>query len=367
MDNLPNVTVCGGGAAGLAIAADVALKGCQVKIFELSEFMGNLSSIQKTRSISLTGDTYSKKTGKATFRTVTADPQEAVTDTELIMLATPAFGHEPMVEKIAPYLREGQTILVHTGYFGALRIRKILEKHNLIGKVVVAENNVMPYLSKKINPDHVHIYNYKKWLTLAAWPASQTEKALQLIKKVYSQHEAGKNLLEVNLQPGNICTHSQIVLPKAAFFFERAQVFKFYNEVSESSAKLTEAFDDERIKLASALDCSVMREVDFLRISYGYEGKNIYESFKGSAHAERWSDINGLQRVLKEDLCYFFVPAVFLADLLNINVPIMRSIVDILCVINNYDYWKNGITLEQLGMDKLKTKKEIIHYIEKGN
>ena len=37
MKNYPNVTVCGCGSGGLAMAADVSLLGCRVNLYEFRE------------------------------------------------------------------------------------------------------------------------------------------------------------------------------------------------------------------------------------------------------------------------------------------------------------------------------------------
>ena len=44
MGTAPRLTVCGAGAAGLAIAADSALKGLDVTLFELPALAGKLDA-----------------------------------------------------------------------------------------------------------------------------------------------------------------------------------------------------------------------------------------------------------------------------------------------------------------------------------
>ena len=45
MTDLPRVTVCGSGAAGQAIAADCAFKGCEVVLFDLPAFGGRVAAL----------------------------------------------------------------------------------------------------------------------------------------------------------------------------------------------------------------------------------------------------------------------------------------------------------------------------------
>ncbi len=49
MDDRPTLTVCGAGGAGLAIAADAALKGLAVTLFELPQLAAKLAAAQQDR------------------------------------------------------------------------------------------------------------------------------------------------------------------------------------------------------------------------------------------------------------------------------------------------------------------------------
>ena len=268
MKDFPSVAVCGCGSAGTAIAAEVALVGCEVNLFELKQFEQNIAPIREKKGIQLTGITSSGKTGFAKVNRITTDPQEALEGVELIMITVPAQAHSFFFEAIAPYLVEGQTILINTGYWASLRMKDLLNRKGVLDKVVLAEEHIMPYLSRVIAPAHAHIYNYKRHLKVSAWPATKNEAVLKLVKKIYPQFSLSKNVIENNFYPGNPSVHAQITLPQAAFFFERAREFRFYAEVSQCASKLTDAFDQERMKVAAALECDVPHAFDFFRETY---------------------------------------------------------------------------------------------------
>ena len=128
MKDMPNVTVCGCGSAGTAIAADVAMTGCKVNVFELPEFEKSITAIRELKGINLTGTTSSGKTGFAKLDKITTDAQEAIQDAEVIMITVPAPNHGAFFEAIAPYLSDGQTILVNTGYWASLRMKEMLKR-----------------------------------------------------------------------------------------------------------------------------------------------------------------------------------------------------------------------------------------------
>ena len=369
MKNLPNVAVCGCGSAGTAIAADVSLMGCKVNLFELPEFEKNIAPIRERKGIELTGTTSSGKTGFAKLSRITTDAEAAIEDAELIMVTVPAPAHRVLFEALAPHLKNGQTILVNTGYWASLRMKDLLKKKGIFDKVTVAEEHIMPYLSRTVGPAHAHIYNFKRDLRVSAWPATKNGAVYRLVKKVYPQFRLSKNVIENNFYAGNPSVHAQITLPKAAFFFEQAREFRFYGEVSLCASKLTDAFDKERIKVARALGCKVPHSYDWFRRAYKYTGKDLYEMFGkvSNGHAQRWGTDAGNRRVLEEDLCYFFVPMEQFAKVLGIDVPVTNAMIEILQVFTGFDYRKNGITLKDLGMEGLTNKKQIIDYVTCGD
>jgi opine dehydrogenase len=257
MKDKPNVTICGCGSAGAAIAADVALMGCSVNLYEHPDFAANLEPIREQGGIFLTGNTCSGKTGMAKFQKITSDAEEALEESNLIMITVPARAHERFFEVLAPHLKEGQVVLVNTGYWASLRSRNILEKNGMWGKVTVVEEHIMPYLSRKIGPAQAHIYNFKRDLKFSAFPAKENSRVEGLLKTIYPQFTPSKNVLENNFYPGNPSVHAQITIPKAAFFFERAREFRFYAEVSQCASRLSDAFDKERMRIANAFECYV--------------------------------------------------------------------------------------------------------------
>jgi len=365
--DLPSVTVCGCGSGGMAMAADISLLGCKVNLYESSDFRENLNPIRENKGIVLTGNTYSGKQGLAKLNRITDDAEEAIEDMELIMINVPAMAVGRFVDDLSPYLIEGQTIVVTTGYWASLRSKELLDKTGALEKITFAEEHIMPYLSRKTEPAHAHIYNFKRDIRLAAWPATKNAAAYEVVKKVYPQMQLSENVLENNFYPGNPSVHAQINIPKAAFFFERAKEFRFYGEVSMCASKLMDAFDKERMDVITAFGCKSINQIEWHRRTYKYEGENKYEIYGNvtNPHAQRWGNDAGNRRVLKEDLCYFFVPMEQLAEVVGIDVPVTKAMIEMLKIFTDFDYRANGITLKDLGMEGL-TKNQIIDYVTYG-
>jgi len=365
--DLPNVTICGCGSGGMAMAADLSLLGCRTCLYEIPDYRENLEPIRKNGGIILTGCTSSGKTGLAKFHKISDQAEEAIESSELILINTPAMHVGTFLEYLAPHFVEGQVIVVTTGYWATLRYKELLRKEGTFNKITFVEEHIMPYLSRKLDPTHAHIYNYKKDIRMSAWPATKNESALRVITKIYPQIKPSKNVLENNFYPGNPSCHAQINIPKAAFFFERSKEFRFYSEVSMCAAKLADAFDMERISVAAAFNCKVPMNSEWEARTYGYSGVNMYEQYGNvsNPHVQRWTTDAGNRRVLKEDLCYFFVPMEQLAKVVEIDVPITKAIIEILQIFADFDYRANGLKLKELNLDGLN-KNQIIKYVTYG-
>jgi opine dehydrogenase len=359
MKAMPNVTVCGCGSGGLAMAADLAMMGCRVTLYEIAEMEENLDPIRQNGGITLTGRPLSGKTGLAKLHKITADPQEAVEESELIFVNIPAMPVVKFMQRLAPHLTAGQTVVVTTGYWATLRTRHALDESDIFEKCTLVDQNIMPYLSEKVGPAEAHVSNFKNYFRIAALPANKNEAAYAAIAQVYPQAQVSQHVLENNLQPGNPGVHAQITLPKAAFFFDRARVFRFYAEVSRSAAKLAEAFDRERMRVAEAFGCRTTTWIEYCRRAYGYAGDDLYDMHIQSPHAERWSTDAEARRLLVEDLCYFFVPLEQLAAVVGVEVPVTTAMIELLTVFTDFDYRGHAITLADLGLEGLNREQII--------
>lgn len=360
----PVFAVCGAGRAGAALAADMSLMGYDVNLFELEEFRVNIKPIMEKGGIDLSGKTQSGKIGFAKLHMITTDPEKAIEDADLIMITSPAFGHEAFFEAIFPYLRDEQIVMISTGYWASLRLASFLKETDAFEKITLAEANIMPYLSDK-DENKVQIFNVKQDIKLATFPGNRSSKIFDIIKLVYPQHKRVPNVLWTNFAPGNTGAHAPLLLPIAGIPFDRYRGCKLYGEATLCGAKLVEAFDRERMKIARALGCDVETTFEWFRKAYGYDGSDIAEALRKSPHADRYIPAERLKGVAGEDLTHFYVPASRIGDSLGIATPLIKGMVEVMQVMLDVNYWKTGITLKQLGFDGL-TAEQIVEYVNTG-
>ncbi|MCK4821912.1 NAD(P)-binding domain-containing protein, partial [bacterium] len=115
-----SITVIGAGNVGCAIAADLTLAGHEVILYEMPKFSEKIDPIVQSGGIKLSGV---GRKGFAKIHRVTTDIIEAVRGTRIIMVATIGWAHKAIAELCAPYLEDGQTVIVISAQFGSLEFR----------------------------------------------------------------------------------------------------------------------------------------------------------------------------------------------------------------------------------------------------
>ena len=168
------VAVLGGGNGSFATAADLALQGCEVRMW--SKFPDELSDIKQTGTIKVSGPLIQ---GEAPIALITDDIDEAVRDVEVIVSVLPAFTQVPIAESLAPHLRDGQVIFLPPGTFGSYLMHAHLREKGCRKEIAIAETGTNPYLTRKIDSREVRIVVRACHLPTGVFPAKKTEVAVR--------------------------------------------------------------------------------------------------------------------------------------------------------------------------------------------
>ena len=115
-----SVLVCGNG--GQTLSAHLAIKGCEVNLFEHSKFKENIEKIIKKGGIEVTG----ALEGIGRISVVTTNIEEAIKGTSVIFVVVPSFAQRELIKLALPYLENKQIIVLIPGNFGSFEIKKML-------------------------------------------------------------------------------------------------------------------------------------------------------------------------------------------------------------------------------------------------
>jgi opine dehydrogenase len=343
------IAILGGGAGGLAMAADLTLAGHRVHLYELPEFGSNVAAIEKHGGIEILG---ASRTGTAMPARVTTDPAAALAGAELVLVSVPAFAHERMVGSIAPHLRDGQYVLFNTGYWAALRFRKLLTSDGR-RNVIPSESTLLVYAVRKVASAAVHVDGVKNDFPIAALPAAGSARLVEIVRSIYPQARPMRSVLEVSLENLNPMFHPAITLLNAGELEREPDDFAFYHAgCTPAVGRVIDAIDAERRAVATALGLPDLNTAaDWLRRYYGATGASAYEAIQSCpAYATfRWPATTAL-RYVHEDVPYAFVPFVSIAEQLGLATPATRALIDLCGTAFGRNYWVEGPRAADLGL-----------------
>lgn len=359
------IAILGAGSGAHTAAADLSSRGFEVNLYELPSFEKNIEPILKRGGIEVVG----VKEGFVKLGKVTTDIKEAIEDVDLVMPMVPAYGHKPMAEFCAPYLKDGQIVVLTPGSVGgALEFAKTLKEKGVKKDIILGETSTLPYACRLIGPAKVHLYLIVKRFLVAAFPGKSTPAIFKVFQNLYPAAVAAVHVLETSLACGNPVIHPAATLLNAGRIeYSRGEFYMYKEGVTPSVARLIEAVDKERISLGKALGINVIPEPE-QSLLQGYTHKATY--YEGYSMSDIFTAVKGprsLQdRYITEDVAYGLVFWASLGDMLGVPTPVCKALIQLASIVHQTDYWREGKrTVEKLGISGMSAQ-ELNRFLAEG-
>lgn len=358
MTNSLRVAILGAGNGAHAMAAHLSLMGYPIRLYNM--FAHEIDAMQKAGGVTVEGAVE----GFGRLEMVTTDPAQVIPWADVLMVVVPAFAHRVLTEAMAPYLRDGQVILLNPGRTGgALEVRQVLREENVQARVYVAEAQTLVYACRIQGPARVRVMGIKQQVPVAALPASDNAAVLDKVGQLYPQFIPAPNVLHTSLDNIGAVFHPATVVFNANRI-EAGEEFEFYRGMTPAVASYLEVIDAERVRTAEAYGVPAQTAMEWLQVTYpGVQGENLYQCIQSTRAyagimAPRTLDV----RYISEDIPTGLVPIVSFAQAAGMEAPASRAIADVCCVLHRRDYWRAGRTLENLGLAGMKPE-EIVRYV----
>lgn len=360
-----NHTVIGAGHGGKAMAAHLALMGCQVTFYNRTP--ERIAAVKARGGIDLESYDGGPR-GFVRLAAVTSDLAQAVAETDLVHVVVPSSAHAEIARAIAPHLRDGQIIILHPGRtLGAIEFDKALHDGGCKADVTVAEAGTFIYASRSDGPAQARIFRIKEAVPLAALPATRTPSVLAALMPVYPQFIDGGNVLRTGLDNMGAIFHPALTILNAGRIESTHGDYEFYIEgVTPSVARVLEVLDRERVTVAAALGIRAQTALEWLKMAYDAEGADLNEAIHnqpGYYGIKAPSTLN--HRYIFEDIPMSLVPIAALGQHYGVSVRGIDAIIRLACIIHRTDYWRRGRTLDKLGIDKLSVS-ELAQFVNEG-
>jgi opine dehydrogenase len=354
------VAVLGGGNGAFATAADLALRGFRVNLFEVPQFAENIAGAREAGGIEFENrGVPGLPSGFGKLGMVSTDPKAALADAEVILVVVPAYAQKHFAKISAPYLRPDQIVVLSPGNFGGtLEFARIARQAGVTHLPVLTEMECMIYSGFKESPYKVWASGFKEGLKVAALPGRAGPEVLPKLRELYPGLELAENVLETGLRNVNTVVHAPILVANAGRVEDTKDDFLFYWEgCTPAVGRLTEGVERERIAIGEALGLSLTPMRDVLIGWYGFQGAKgeTLTDVLATNPAYEWDTAPPTlhHRFLLEDIPYGMVPMEAMGGLTGIPTPVTTAVITFACEMLGMDLRANARTLDQLGLRDL--------------
>lgn len=352
------IAVLGAGNGGQAIAGYLGLSGYDVSLYDIDVL--KIDVLQKKGGIELEG----RIKGFGKVGCITTDINEAVNGAEIIMVTTVANAHRAVAKSLAPFIVEGQVIILNPGRTcGALVFKQTLTDCGCTKRYYLGEAQTLVYACRVIENGRVNVIGVKDEVLLSGLPSADTDYILEKINPIYPSFMKTDNVLRTSLENIGAMFHPCVLLFNAATI-ERNEMFWFYRDMTEQVAEFIEKFDAERLAVGKAYGIDLLGVKEWIKFAYkDTVGETLCERMRNNpAYHDIKSPSTIFTRQLTEDIPTGVLPIMELGKAAGVGTPLLESMIHICEALLNMDLHSNGRNLKNLGLDG-KNKQEILDYI----
>lgn len=345
MTNKP-IAIIGAGNGGQTTAAWLANQGCKTRIFDVVE--ETVTKLNELGGVKIYGNTDYPGFGKIEF--ATTDMEKAIDGCEVILLILPEIYHVSIGKLMAPYLKDGQIVIINpVSGLGLIAFKKALKDGGCKADIALAGTSTLIFAARIQSTGDVHVSGQKDSLCIVAVPASKRKMIENAIYPVMAQHHFIDSPVQLALDNLNLVFHPGPTLLYTAQM-EKGVSFEYYNDMVPSQITLMKAIDKERMDICAAYHVSLPDATKAFALEYGYEGDDLYTLLK---NAECYRGIMGANtmkvRYLLEDIPFSLRSVQILAKIAKVPTPVTDSV----CTLGEVlvgDSMAEGYTMESLGL-----------------
>jgi opine dehydrogenase len=358
------IAILGAGNGGYTAAADLSMRGHRCVLYEFPEYESNLKVVRERGKIRITFNLLNlgeaPHTHDVEIAASTTSVEEALGESDIVLVVMPAFGHARLATLCGPHLRSRHhVVLVPGSMFGAFAFRKVALEAGAPDSFHIAETATLPYNTRLVAPGEVQATHVKRLLLGAALPSKHTGVVLGTLSELFPAVRACSDTLEVGLNNGNPIAHVPAVVLNAGRIETAAgDFFLFKDGITPSVVRVHEAADEERLQICEALGYRRYRTADrMFDAGDSQTNATLLEAYKSAVFLASQGPSSLQTRYLSEDVPYGVIPWLSLADLCGLATPTLHGLVHLVEILHGKSYWDEARTLAKLGLAGLTSSR----------
>lgn len=347
------IGIIGSGSGGRAIAGMVAKKGYKVILGYRTK--KKVATIKKHKTLEVSGALEED----VKLESVTNNIQKLVQNSNIILVVVPANAHDAVMDQIAPYLVDGQIVLLNPGRtWGAINAYNRLKQLRPNLEIFIGETQTLLYTCRAIDDRGVHILKVKDEVDCCFYPESDNILMEDIVTDMLPTLNIIDDIRHTSLNNIGAIVHPATVLLNSGAI-SRQQEFLFYSEgMTRAVVNVLEAIDEERCTVIKRAGLESKSLLQWLEDVYGCYEDNLFDAFRNvSCYAGIKAPPRLEMRYVFEDVPTGLVPLASLGDYYGINTPNIDSIIQLASCMFQRDFMKLGRTIDRIGVPE-----EILHH-----
>ena len=347
------VSILGAGNGGTAVAAQLSIYGHEVSLIKTSHAMHDKNF---NHLVENDGEVELTEQGKRVTTRIAHVSRDLslLSDSEVVMLYIQTSYHEALIERIAPYLRDGQILLINPGYLSTAYVLKYCRDIDLT--VVEAQSSFLDCRISTPGKIKVGFRNVRN--PLGVYPVEQKESASEVLDQLGFPFVYVPSVFEAGLHNPNLIVHTVGAIMSIPRIEKTKGDYTMYHEVFTPSVwRILEALDDEKM--------NVLERLGSKRISYveACKYRNTLDDSRDAKEVFLWyaamptrakGPVTVDSRYISEDVPQGLVLLETLGSTFDVDTPIASGLIDIASAALGRDLRAEGRTVERLGLERLR-------------
>lgn len=359
------IAVVGAGNAGCAVAADMAYRGLDVTLIKTSNAMhdDNFDFLQKNdgkMTLMDFGENGSmnpqdlEATEKVGFISRVTRDVSAISEMDVIIIFIQTNYHEQLIKRIAPYIVDGQIILINPGYLSTAYMLKYCgEKHIT---VVEAQSSFIDGRIMEPGKFKVGFRNVRN--PLGVYPSHNMEYAKAKLDKLGFPFHYMNNVVGAALHNPNMIVHtigSILAIPMIDAM--GGDFCMYHRSFTEHTWNVLEKLDSEKMDVLEKLGFERMPYVEACKfrnsMDDSQDAKAVFFGYAAMPTRAK-GPVNVNSRYITEDVPQGLVMLESLGKALDVKTPIATALIDIASAALESDFRSVGRTQERLGRENIE-------------
>ena len=275
---------------------------------------------------------------------ISADMGEVISGAYLIMVTTPAQYHPIVARAMAPYLVDGQMIVLNPGRsFGTLAFSKVLAERGCKADIMLGETDTFVFTCRCPELGKPQIYKIKDNVRLAAHNKEHEERLFGEMREIFSMFSLAESVFYTAFLNIGMIFHPLPILMNLTRV-EAKEDFRFYIDgISPLVAGLLEKMDVERLSVAYAYGVAVPSAGQWLAECYGSRGDSLYEQIQDTdAYKTILAPTDIDTRYVFEDVLTGCVPVSCAGKAAGVRTEVLDTLVKWASILYGRDFFFEG-------------------------